>query len=219
MSSVPNLVVDDENAKALFGKEFDESGYPTSVPQAAGQFPWDPYTNIGVAVVCNPPCLPGIISTFEFWLKVLQAKDSCLQKSFLMGYSAEQCNDIMSKAHCLYWGSIISSMADRVMEEWASELATRLIFNNLMGVRCGDDFCLASQVTNGIIEGWNFISQLENAFSRIYEFGAFIDRQIGDDGDTSEDNDERDAGYISSERGPRGGRGPLFGRSDEVIRG
>jgi len=212
VTAVPDLLSEDENAAALYGVNVNELGEVIGYNTDA-QFPWNPQNNIAVALTCAPTCLPGVLSTTKFWEKVLEDHNLCYQKALLMGYSAEQCDDIVDRAACIYGWSIPADIVDKLAQEWTSELLTRLVFNEVMGIRCTDDFCLTSQIANTIIEGLNLLEQLDRTISSLDQIFSFLDRQFGDDEEQIDDaaeGRESDAGYQTSTRGSRGGRMTRF---------
>lgn len=61
---------------------------------------WNPRENIAVAVVCWPPCIPGIYNQLNIYKEILIAYNTCLNIAVIKGEDIVQCDEFLSSQIC-----------------------------------------------------------------------------------------------------------------------
>ncbi len=73
------------------------------VPNLLGQkftFPFNPRENLVVALVCNPPCVPGLYAQLNVYYQILIAYNTCLNIAVAKGEDIVQCEQFLGAQIC-----------------------------------------------------------------------------------------------------------------------
>ncbi|MBI5001982.1 hypothetical protein HZC31_01205 [Candidatus Woesearchaeota archaeon] len=73
------------------------------VPNLLGQkftFPFNPRENLVIALVCNPPCVPGLYAQLNVYYQILIAYNTCLNVAVAKGEDVMQCEQFLSAQIC-----------------------------------------------------------------------------------------------------------------------
>ncbi len=63
-------------------------------------FPFNPRENIVIALVCNPPCVPGIYAQLNVYKEILIAYNTCLNIAVVKGEDIVQCEQFLAAQIC-----------------------------------------------------------------------------------------------------------------------
>lgn len=75
----------------LLGKEFYGKGFT---------FPFNPRENLVIALVCNPPCVPGLYAQLNVYYQILIAYNACLNIAIAKGEDVVQCEQFLTAQIC-----------------------------------------------------------------------------------------------------------------------
>ena len=103
---------------------------------------WNPRENLVVAVVCFPPCIPGIYNQLNIYKEILIAYNTCLNVAVIKGEDIVQCDEFLSAQIC-------QNVVNAFFWDWIWGLRTVLIAK---GVDFVVDF-VKKQYTNCPMEG------------------------------------------------------------------
>ncbi|MFA6888179.1 MAG: hypothetical protein WC254_01660 [Candidatus Woesearchaeota archaeon] len=94
------------------------------------QIPVNPRENFVVALICWPPCIPGIYSQLNIYKEILIAYNTCLNVATIKGEDVSQCDQFLSAQICqnvvnaLFWNwfwalkdRVVSSMVFSAVEK------------------------------------------------------------------------------------------------------
>ena len=85
---------------------------------------FDPQQSMLVAVLCNPPCLTGIVSKLQTYKNILTTYNTCLNVAQVRGYDQFGCEDYLTSATCRYiwvgeWWYIIENFISDYITKYA----------------------------------------------------------------------------------------------------
>ena len=90
-------------------------------------FPFSPQENLVVALVCNPPCVPGIYAQLNIYREILVAYNTCLNIATMKGEDIVQCEEFLSAQIC-------QNVVDAFFWHWFWDLKQLVISNVVQSV-------------------------------------------------------------------------------------
>ena len=118
------------------GLKFSQSGWgsaktensndnsPNKITDYDPQIAFDPQQSMLVAILCNPPCLTGILSKLKAYKNILTTYNTCLNVAQVRGYDQFGCEDYLTSATCRYiwvgeWWYIIENFISSYITQYA----------------------------------------------------------------------------------------------------
>jgi hypothetical protein len=86
LTDVPGIYMGGEYMSNIFTGDFN--------------FPFNPRENIVIALICNPPCVPGLYSQLLVYKEILIAYNTCLNVAVAKGEDIVQCEQFLTAQIC-----------------------------------------------------------------------------------------------------------------------
>lgn len=101
---------------------------------------FDPQQSMLVAILCNPPCLTGIVNKLQMYKNILTTYNTCLNVAQVRGYDQFGCEDYLTSATCRYiWVGEWWYLIENFMSDYIAKYALFIFEQKIIGFeRCPD---------------------------------------------------------------------------------
>jgi hypothetical protein len=170
-------------------------------------WPFNPRENIVIALVCNPPCVPGIYAQLNMYKEIYVAYNVCLNIATMKGEDIVQCDQFLAAQICQnivnaffwhwFWGGITTALSkaavnlviDKAIKENVS--CPSLTDNESPSPACSTYRGVVALVTLAVT-GVDTYNTVKNLFS--FENGLFGNKTTEENVEELEDQTEEDIG-------------------------